>query len=183
MGLFDFMKPRVSHSIDYSNVQNQGLRAVASRIRKSKDDTVYVYTSRLCPVCSMYNRRIYTLYGRTPAFPLLPTDLHAEKCKVCGCFIGYSHYFPGINGNLQEDIAFSNRPFEDSRTQEEIGLWEIKLQEKQFNAKMEKDYAWIFENLPALCPKSVGGYKRMAKANSTNYQAIVAAAKDKGYLI
>lgn len=183
MGLFNFMKPSSSQSKDYSSVPNQGLRAIASRIGKSKDDTVYVTTSRLCPSCSMYNRRVYSLYKRALSFPELPEFLYAKECPVCGCYIDHERYFPEINGNLQKDIAFSNRPLVDSRTQEEIDIWESKVREKERNKKQEKDYAWISENLPELCPKSLGGYKRMANSNSANYQAIVAAAKEKNYLI
>lgn len=135
MGLFNFMKSGFSQSVNYSNVPNKSLMTISSRIGKSNDDTVFVSTSRLCPTCSTYNRRVYSLYGRAKAFPALPEFLHADKCPVCGCCIGYSRYFQGINGNLQNDIAFSNRPFEDSRTQEEKEAWENKAKSKKRNKK------------------------------------------------
>ncbi|MCC8047994.1 MAG: hypothetical protein LIO52_02700, partial [Oscillospiraceae bacterium] len=37
-------------------------------------------------------------------------------------------------------------------------------------------YEWIKANIPANCPKSFAGFRRMKNANSKNYQKIVAEA-------
>lgn len=47
----------------------------------------------------------------------------------------------------------------------------------------EADFAWLQSNLPALCPKSLTGYRRMKNQNTKNYQKIVAAARGMGYEI
>lgn len=41
-------------------------------------------------------------------------------------------------------------------------------------------FKWIQENLPALCPKSLSGFRRMRSMNSKNYQKIVAEAAKLG---
>ena len=181
MGLLNFFKKGSAPS--YANAKNEGLRAISKRFRGSNEDTVFVTTSRLCPTCSMYNRRIFSLFGHYKAFPILPAFLHNDVCPTCGVHIGYSHYFPGINGNLKKDIAYSNKPFRDCRSSEEKALWNEKIRKEQLNNKMEHDYNWIVNNLPDLAPKSIGGYKRMVGANSKNYQKIVSAAKAKDYTI
>lgn len=181
MGLFDFIKAKPLPN--YSNVENEELSAISTRFRGSKEDTIFVITSRICPTCSVYNRSVYSLFGRYKSFPLLPDFLKNKTCPTCGFHIGYAHYFPGINGNLQKDIKFSNRPLIDLRTTEEKNMWNERIQKKIFNKKIEADFNWICVNLPHIAPKSIGGYKRMINANSANYQRIVSAAKEKGYTI
>lgn len=44
----------------------------------------------------------------------------------------------------------------------------------------KRDYEWLQENLPDICPKSYSGYKRMKNGNTKNYQIIVAKAKEMG---
>lgn len=167
----------------YTSVENKSLKAIASRIRGSQEDTVFVTTSRLCPKCSIYNRRVFSLYGKYKQFPILPSYLYQKKCPQCNSSIGFCHYFPGINGNLPEDISFSNRPFIDSRTPEEIAHWNAGIEKSEFNNKVAQDYLWITKNLPEIAPKSISGYKRMISSNSSNYHKIKSAAAEKGYII
>ena len=180
MGFLNFFR---NNQIDYNKVDNEGLQAISLRFRGSKEDTVFVTTSRICPTCSVYNRRIYSLFGRYKDFPILPEFLHQKVCPTCKNHIGFSHYFPGMNGKLKSDILFSNKPFIDNRTSEEKQLWNEHIKEQEFNEKTLSDYNWICKNLPDLCPKSLGGYKRMVKSNSSNYQKLVSAAKEHGYTI
>lgn len=42
------------------------------------------------------------------------------------------------------------------------------------------DYAWISENLPEMCPKSYGGYKRMKNQNTKNFVKLANACLEKG---
>lgn len=100
MGLFNILKNKCS--INYNNVDNENLKAISSRFRGSSEDTVFVTTSKICPDCSVYNRRIFSLFGRYKSFPILPVFLHQRRCPTCGTYIGYAHYFPNINGNLKK---------------------------------------------------------------------------------
>lgn len=95
-------------------------------------------------------------------------------------------------------VAFSNRPLIDDRLPDEI------KKAKEYADKMEterkqrqwyydhiieietqrginkRDYKWMQDNLPNICPKSYSGYKRMKNGNTRNYQKIVARAKELG---
>lgn len=95
-------------------------------------------------------------------------------------------------------IAFSNRPFVDDRLPEDIEkakahAAKLKAEREQrlyYEAHMieieaqrgidKRDYKWLQENLPDLCPKSYSGYKRMKNGNTKNYQKLVAKAKELG---
>lgn len=181
MKLFNLFKTQAEP--DYSTSENENLRAISTRFRGSKEDTVFVITSRLCPTCSTYNRRIYSLFGHYKSFPILPSFLRNSTCPLCGVHIGYAHYFPGINGNLKTDIKFSNRPFIDFRSKEEKQIWNERQEKKRLDSKASADFNWICSNLPDMAPQTIGGYKRMIKSNSLNYQKIVLAAKEKGRII
>ncbi len=46
--------------------------------------------------------------------------------------------------------------------------------------KQAQTFQWLQENLPALCPKSLSGFRRMRTTNSKNYQKLVAEAAKMG---
>ena len=95
-------------------------------------------------------------------------------------------------------VAFSNRPFVDDRLPEDIeaaekhnAKLEAERQQREYYSahiieienqrRIDKeDYKWLQVNLPDICPKSYSGYKRMKNWNTTNYQKIVARAKELG---
>lgn len=54
----------------------------------------------------------------------------------------------------------------------------ISLAIKQ--GKDERDYAWIKENIPNLCPKSKNGFCRMRAQNTKNFQVLKQLATEKG---
>lgn len=170
-------------TISYNNVENERLRAISTRFRDSNEDTVFISTSRICPECSKYNHRIFSLYGRYKAFPILPTFLYRNRCPICNTCIGFSHYFPNISRNLRKDITNNQKPLIDSRTSNECKIWDNNIKADEDNLTSEKDYKWILENLPELAPKSFAGYKRMRSSNSKNYQKLTLEAKKRGYTI
>ena len=95
-------------------------------------------------------------------------------------------------------VAFSNRPFIDDRLPETVKNAEDYMVKRQaerdrqlyYEAHMieieaqrgidKRDYKWLQENLPDICPKSYSGYKRMKNGNTKNYQKIVLKAKEMG---
>lgn len=95
-------------------------------------------------------------------------------------------------------VVFSNRPFIDDRLPEDIAKAEEynqKLKEEQMRqlyfethraeiealwAADKRNYKWLQENLPDVCPKSYSGYKRMKNGNTKNYQKLVTKAKEMG---
>lgn len=164
-----------------SKDDNDGIKRIKEHIKSDSEDTVYISTSRFCPECSVYNKRVFSIYGKEKHFPKLPKFLENSICPTCGHYIGVTRYFVKISGNLKKDIAFSNRPFVDQRTSYEKEIWNKTIKEQSTNAKISQDYQWISTNLPELAPKTIGGYKRMMTANSTSYKKIVLAAKEKGY--
>lgn len=114
------------------------------------------------------------------------------------------YYYPTIKKKYQKDIiAFSNRPFVDDRPPEDIEKAvevqkkaelrrerESKLLTAEYVIEREvkrsqdmRDFQWIQDNLPDICPKSLTGYRRMKNQNTKNYQKIVETALAMGYKI
>lgn len=98
-------------------------------------------------------------------------------------------------------IAFSNRPFVDDRLPEDIAraeeiaakaasdyerqqnYYEHMIEDEVKRSEEAKAFEWLQQNLPAICPKSLSGFRRMKKQNTKNYQKIVAEARKLGYEI
>ena len=78
---------------------------------------------------------------------------------------------------------YSNRPFEDDRSDADKQLYaqrlenQKKLKESEENKKL---YYELMQIIPDVMPKSVAGFTKMKRANSINYQKIVKAAHDIG---
>lgn len=96
-------------------------------------------------------------------------------------------------------IAFSNRPFIDDRLPEDIAkakehaeqLAAERAQRQHYREHIieieaqrgidQRDYKWLQENLPDICPKSYSGYMRMKNSNTPNFQKLAAKAIELGH--
>ena len=89
-----------------------------------------------------------------------------------------------MRGKGEENpIDYSNRPFIDDRTSDEVVAYDNYIQKQLDEQKNRNDYDWICEHLSEIAPKSLSGYMRMKNSNSSNYQTIVEKAKEKNYII
>ena len=111
-------------------------------------------------------------------------------------------FYKGLSRSYSKNIvAFSNRPFVDDRAPEDIAAavahhqklaleaekkrlsYEHIIETEAQRGEDSRTFAWIQNNLPNLCPKSLSGFRRMKNQNTKNYQKIVQAAAEKGYTI
>lgn len=134
-----------------------------------------------CGICGRYRGRIFSLKGKDKRFPLLPSDF----CTKCGltCF----PFREGISTPVyskkrgKELIREMNRPFVDSRTKEEIAMYEAKIAEALRKKQNSIEYNWLWEHHPEVCPKSLSGYSRMKSSNSDNFQKLCLIAARDGF--
>lgn len=151
-------------------------------------------TSYHCAECSAYGNRVYSISGKDKRFPKLP-EYVKNNSKHCS-MMTYSFVY-GINymtdpytGKIIKNndvISYSNRPFADTRPQNWIEgyehLAEINKQREtdEANSKQAQiEYDQIVINLPDVAPKSQGGYLRMKKSNSANFQKLKEKAVSAG---
>lgn len=87
-------------------------------------DHAFFSGSSCCPVCSLYNHRIFSVSGkdkRFPALDTLPDVIHDGKCDVCNCHYSLSSWYEGISTpDIKTAIKESNAPLVDRRTPEQI---------------------------------------------------------------
>lgn len=153
------------------------------------DYIVCPYSSGTCPVCALYQMRVYCISGRDKRFPKLPDIVYQHGGFHNGCRHTFYPFFLGVssfkNQYLQDcdPIKYSNRPFMDDRSDsdKQLYLQRMENQKKHEEAAMNKRiYYELMQKIPEVMPKSVAGFTKMKRANSINYQKIVKAAHDIG---
>ena len=160
-------------------------RTIESCRKFNNDLIIAMPHNTMCGICSAYTERIYSISGKDKRFPVLPKDVFTYGGFHEGCSCSFGVYFDGVSSfpYHSNPLVWSNRPFEDNRTKEQIELYEKKKNESEQEIQDRADYDWIRENLPDVAPKSFGGYRKMKNSNSQNYIKLVSAASDKGYTI
>lgn len=76
------------------------LTRIKETIRKNqewKNDLLFLTTSNHCPICSPYNRKIYSVSGKSKKYPKLPKEIIEDGGFCPNCFIGLNSYFDGIS--------------------------------------------------------------------------------------
>lgn len=130
MGLFKKLFSNKAESIQQTN------RHPVQNIRHT--DLAMFAGSSCCPLCSLYQHRIFSISGKDKRFPslgILPDQIHDGKCDVCNCYYGLSAWFEGVSSpNVVTAIRQSNAPLKDRRTPEQIKAFE----EKQAKATRNK---------------------------------------------
>lgn len=53
-------------------------------------DLIYITTNSTCPICSKYNRKTYSITGKTKGYPVVPTKFIVEGGYCKDCVIGVS---------------------------------------------------------------------------------------------
>ena len=113
-----------------------------SKFLISEDHAVF-HGHPSCPVCSLYQFRIFSVSGKDKRFPplaSLPNEIHDGKCDVCNCYYSLCTWFEGISTpDIATAIKKSNAPLVDRRTPEQIEHFEkrqaklARQREKQKN--------------------------------------------------
>lgn len=168
-------------------VHEQVIKKQLQNAKDLKTDLVCVTCNCYhCGECAKYIGRVYSVSGRDERFPKLP-DYVIKNSQHCG--MGLYPFVYGVNflrdPYTQESfcddnvIKISNRPYEDNRPQKWIDgyehLLDITRQESLDKANSEQarqEYEKIVVLLPDIAPKSQGGYMRMKKSNSANFQKL-----------
>lgn len=76
---------------------------------------------------------------------------------------------------IDELIEYSNRPFVDDRSDEEIERYNrvLSKNKQDYIDGLNKEQArQEYEKIADIAPKSQGGYMRMKKSNSANFQKL-----------
>lgn len=131
-----------------------------------------------CPVCAVLQGRVYSLTGNTHGYPVLTRAFGSHANIHPNCRHVLTPYIPGLADDPEGDKAFSNRPFDiDPRSQKEIDRYNKQQNEK---AKLRNDRNQYQRYRLALgedAPKSFAGFRAMKRADSENWNNLVADYK------
>lgn len=152
--------------------------------------------SPTCPICAMYQGRVYAITreaangkykapdGTPLYFPYLYDTAFVKGYETIhpNCRHRIS-IFPARAYKKEELLKFSQKstaPFEDTRTDAERKAYAEQQAEKRRRNENRKQYERIKAVLPNDAPKSFAEFVRMKQANSENYQNLM---KDYRYIL
>lgn len=99
MGIFNFLFGSVSKQ--QPTLENVSLQNLIPKMKTWNVDTVLITTSKRCPVCKVYEQKIYSLWGWNKKYSKLPEFLYQRRCPECNCYISASMYFSGISTKMK----------------------------------------------------------------------------------
>ena len=162
-----------------------------SAIKQCKDfDTDYIYCGGhtcTCSECAKYQNRVYSISGKDSAYPKLPDFVYEYGGFHPGCrhcfypFSGDS--IADKNGNYVDALEYSNRPFVDDRTPEEIegyNQYLKKAEKERLHDENLKAFYILKKELPDVMPKSYSTFAQYKAHNSDKYINILNSANEKG---
>lgn len=162
-----------------------------SEIKQCKDfDTDYIYCGGhtcTCSECAKYQNRVYSISGKDSAYPKLPDFVYEYGGFHPGCrhcfypFSGDS--IADKNGNYVDALEYSNRPFVDDRTPEEIegyNQYLKKAEKERLHDENLKAFYILKKELPDVMPKSYSTFAQYKAHNSDKYINILNSANEKG---
>ena len=162
-----------------------------SAIKQCKDfDTDYIYCGGhtcTCSECAKYQNRVYSISGKDSAYPKLPDFVY----EYGGFHPGFRHCFYPFsgdsiadkNGNYVDALEYSNRPFVDDRTPEEIegyNQYLKKAEKERLHDENLKAFYILKKELPDVMPKSYSTFAQYKAHNSDKYINILNSANEKG---
>lgn len=162
-----------------------------SEIKQCNDlGTDYVYCgghTYTCSECAKYQNRVYSISGKDSAYPKLPDFVYEYGGFHPGCrhcfypFSGDS--IADKNGNYVDALEYSNRPFVDDRTPEEIegyNQYLKKTEKERLHDENLKAFYILKKELPDVMPKSYSTFAKYKAHNSDKYINILNSANEKG---
>lgn len=162
-----------------------------SAIKQCKDfGTDYIYCdghTYTCGECAKYQNRVYSISGKDSAYSKLPDFVYEYGGFHPGCRHGFHPFFSDSiadkNGNFVDALEYSNRPFVDDRTPEEIegyNQYLKKAEKERLRDENLKAFYILKKELPDVMPKSYSTFAKYKAHNSDKYINILNSANEKG---
>lgn len=85
---------------EFRDKRISNLKRISEALRKNnelKNDLVIVNTNNSCSICKKYNRKIYSISGKSKKYTKLPSEFSHHGGFCPNCIVGLASYFEGIN--------------------------------------------------------------------------------------
>jgi len=140
--------------------------------------------SPTCGICAALQDRVYSISGKDKRFPPLSTAFKSGYHNVHpNCRHVMTPYIESLrtDAEIQEEIAKSNAPFEDTRTEEEKKLYNKQQAQNRRARDDRRQYERYKERLGEDAPKTFSAFRRIKKAGGTPWGVLEAQYKGMGY--
>lgn len=78
---------------EFIDKRTSNKKRIADTLKKCKqynEDLVYITTNTKCPICSPYNKKTYSISGKTKGYPVLPNEFVSKGGFCKDCIVGIS---------------------------------------------------------------------------------------------
>ena len=170
---------------DYKILHNKCIDKVLLECKKFDTDLIEIGEagSVIGPKEAVYRNRVYSISGKDKRFPRFIDDIRNSTLIPYPFLEGI--YKPQII-KLYDWISYSNRPFVDDRTADEIAKYKNWIVQQETKKKLEitrEEYYRLYYDLPEFVPKSLNAYSRMKNAGTDKFWELVEKAADNGIMI
>lgn len=185
------LRKELPNVFNRTHIKNQLFLTALENCRQLDTELIYMSAHYgTCSECAKYQGRVYSISGTSRKFPPLPDVIKRTGSVHEGCRHQFFPYVDGLGTTIHgsdnrqhEAVKYSNRPFVDNRKPEEKKAYEQYLEMVKDREMLEKDrifYSAMVKKYPDMMPKSLSGYRRMKKSNTSNYQKLVKFLNDNG---
>ena len=182
-GIFGFKKNNFKNVINDS--WSPKFKALVRRCNELNTDLFEMTEHHpTCAECAKYQGRVYSISGKNKKFPEVPEIIKYKGQIHSKCRHDFYPFMEGSRSVLHPDIVrFSNRPFVDDRSDEEINEYEADTKKQADLIRDKSEYKKICDKLPDNAPKTFAGYRKMKNSKSDNYQKLKEICKSVGIRI
>ncbi|MDP4143191.1 MAG: phage minor capsid protein [Bacillota bacterium] len=127
-----------------------------------------------CPICSVYQGRVYSISGKDNRFPPLSTAFSGEHANIHpNCRHRIFPYIESLADDLEGDIQYSNRRFEVSeRDKKAIDDYNKQQFEKMKLRADRNQYQRYKLAIPNDVPKNFANFRQMKNSNSNRWKKL-----------
>ncbi|MDF2884732.1 MAG: Phage minor capsid protein 2 [Clostridiaceae bacterium] len=127
-----------------------------------------------CPLCSVYQGRVYSISGKNPNYPPLDTAFSGDYANIHpNCRHVLMPYIPELDDNADSLQEYSNRPFEIAEKDKNAIDNYNKQQTEKRQLRADRDQYQRYKlAMPNDAPKSFANFRQMKKANSNKFQEL-----------
>lgn len=158
-----------------SSVRNATNRGMIDQLISIGHDLVKMSSHNTsCPVCAVYQGRVYSITGKDKRYPKLEVAFSGPYANIhpnCSHFI--TPYVEALANDPEGDRLFSNSDFDiDPRSQKEIDNYNNRQREKARLRNDKEQWQKYSLALPAECPKNFTVFQKMKNDNSKAWQRL-----------
>jgi len=129
-----------------------------------------------CPVCSVYEGRVYSISGSSTEYPPLSIVFKGNNTIHPNCTHVAMPYVPEYDDNAEQVRKDSNRPFEvDKKKQASIDAYNKDQAIKQQRRTDRNEWQDALMKAPDETPRTFSAFRAVKRAGNERYQRIRAA--------